>query len=72
MSARRTMPGPVVIDSNFASAWVEGPGLLTPVTGVDPAAQATNARTVVPTHYEGWSHFRSPRSEIDSTFRGPQ
>jgi hypothetical protein len=23
MSARRTMPGPVVIDSNFASAWVE-------------------------------------------------
>ena len=72
MSARRTMPGPVVIDSNFASAWVEGPGLLTPVTGVDPAAQATNARTVVPTHYEGWSHFRTPRSEIDSTFRGPQ
>jgi len=38
--------------------------------GVDPAAQATNARTVVPTHYEGWSHFRTPRSEIDSTFRG--
>jgi L-ascorbate metabolism protein UlaG (beta-lactamase superfamily) len=32
------------------------------------AAQALNARTVVPIHFEGWSHFRTPRSEIESTF----
>ncbi len=32
------------------------------------AAQALNARTVVPIHFEGWSHFRTPRPEIESTF----
>jgi L-ascorbate metabolism protein UlaG (beta-lactamase superfamily) len=32
------------------------------------AAQKVNARTVVPIHYAGWSHFRTPRDEIESTF----
>lgn len=32
------------------------------------AAQALNARTVIPIHYEGWSHFREPRAEIERAF----
>jgi L-ascorbate metabolism protein UlaG (beta-lactamase superfamily) len=32
------------------------------------AATELKARTVVPVHYEGWSHFRTPRSTIESTF----
>lgn len=31
-------------------------------------AQALRARTVVPIHFEGWSHFRTPRTEIQSAF----
>ena len=34
------------------------------------AAAAVRARTVVPIHFDGWSHFCTPRSEIDSTFAG--
>jgi L-ascorbate metabolism protein UlaG (beta-lactamase superfamily) len=32
------------------------------------AAAAVRARTVVPIHFDGCSHFCTPRSEIDSTF----
>jgi L-ascorbate metabolism protein UlaG (beta-lactamase superfamily) len=32
------------------------------------AATALRARTVVPVHYEGWTHFRTPRPAIESTF----
>lgn len=32
------------------------------------AATALGAGAVVPIHYEGWSHFRTPRSTIESTF----
>jgi L-ascorbate metabolism protein UlaG (beta-lactamase superfamily) len=32
------------------------------------AAQTVRAQTVVPIHYEGWGHFRTPREEIDATF----
>jgi L-ascorbate metabolism protein UlaG (beta-lactamase superfamily) len=31
-------------------------------------AQTLRARTVVPIHYEGWSHFRTPRPSIESAF----
>jgi L-ascorbate metabolism protein UlaG (beta-lactamase superfamily) len=31
-------------------------------------AQTLGATTVVPIHFEGWSHMRTPRSEIDATF----
>jgi L-ascorbate metabolism protein UlaG (beta-lactamase superfamily) len=31
-------------------------------------AQTLRSRTVVPIHFEGWSHFRTPRSEIQSVF----
>jgi L-ascorbate metabolism protein UlaG (beta-lactamase superfamily) len=32
------------------------------------AAKTLRATTVVPIHFEGWSHMRTPRSEIDATF----
>jgi L-ascorbate metabolism protein UlaG (beta-lactamase superfamily) len=32
------------------------------------AAQTLRARTVVPIHFEGWSHFRTPRSAIEAAF----
>ena len=32
------------------------------------AATTVGARTVVPIHFEGWSHFRTPREEIEKTF----
>jgi L-ascorbate metabolism protein UlaG (beta-lactamase superfamily) len=32
------------------------------------AAVALKARTVVPIHYEGWTHFRTPRADIESVF----
>ncbi len=32
------------------------------------AATTLRARTVVPIHYEGWSHFRTPRPEIEAAF----
>jgi L-ascorbate metabolism protein UlaG (beta-lactamase superfamily) len=31
-------------------------------------ARATNAHTIVPIHYEGWAHFREPKSEIEKQF----
>jgi L-ascorbate metabolism protein UlaG (beta-lactamase superfamily) len=31
-------------------------------------AQTLRARTVVPIHFEGWTHFRTPRPEIQSVF----
>jgi len=32
------------------------------------AAEVLRATTVVPIHFEGWSHFRTPRTEIEATF----
>ncbi|MFZ5518297.1 MAG: MBL fold metallo-hydrolase [Candidatus Zhuqueibacterota bacterium] len=32
------------------------------------AAQALNARTIVPIHYEGWTHFRESRAESEQAF----
>jgi L-ascorbate metabolism protein UlaG (beta-lactamase superfamily) len=32
------------------------------------AAETLRARTVVPIHFDGWTHFRTPRQEIESTF----
>lgn len=32
------------------------------------AAQALDARRVIPIHYEGWSHFREPRGKIERAF----
>ena len=32
------------------------------------AATVLKARTVVPIHFDGWSHFCTPRDAIDSTF----
>jgi hypothetical protein len=32
------------------------------------ATRALKAHAVVPIHLEGWSHFRTPRSEIDAAF----
>lgn len=32
------------------------------------AAQALGAKTIIPIHYEGWTHFREPRKEAEQAF----
>lgn len=32
------------------------------------AARVLNARTYIPIHYDGWAHFREPKTEIDKRF----
>ena len=32
------------------------------------AARTCHARTIVPVHYDGWSHFRGTRAETDAAF----
>lgn len=32
------------------------------------AARVLNARTYIPIHYDGWTHFREPKTEIDKRF----
>jgi len=33
------------------------------------AARAAGARTIVPIHYDGWTHFLEPRDAADRAFR---
>jgi L-ascorbate metabolism protein UlaG (beta-lactamase superfamily) len=32
------------------------------------AAKAINSKTIIPIHYEGWTHFHEPRTESQKAF----
>jgi L-ascorbate metabolism protein UlaG (beta-lactamase superfamily) len=67
--ARRFQVSVAVIHFGGVKFAVSGPAryTLTSAAGLQ-VARALRARTVVPIHFEGWSHFRTPRAEIESTF----
>jgi L-ascorbate metabolism protein UlaG (beta-lactamase superfamily) len=67
--ARRFQVSVAVIHFGGVKFAVSGPAryTLTSAAGLQ-VARALRARTVVPIHFEGWSHFRTPRSDIESTF----
>ena len=48
---------------------ISGPVRYT-MTGAEAALAATAlaARTIVPIHYDGWTHFRDPRAHAESDF----
>jgi L-ascorbate metabolism protein UlaG (beta-lactamase superfamily) len=67
--ARRFQVSVAVIHFGGVRFAVSGPVRYTfNATGGLRAAQTLQARTVLPIHFEGWSHFRTPRSEIDAAF----
>jgi L-ascorbate metabolism protein UlaG (beta-lactamase superfamily) len=67
--ARRFQVGVAVIHFGGVRFLISGPARYTfdAAEGLR-AATAMRARTVVPIHYEGWTHFSTPRSAIESTF----
>lgn len=67
--AARVRVGTAMLHLGRASFPITGPLRFTmnAAEGVR-AAQALGARTVIPIHYDGWSHFREPASEIGRRF----
>jgi L-ascorbate metabolism protein UlaG (beta-lactamase superfamily) len=68
--ARRYQVGLALLHMGEAKLPVMGPSRLT-MNGEQAAraARALGARTVVPIHYDGWTHFREPREEAERAFR---
>jgi len=67
--ARRYKVGTAILNVGAAGFRITGPIRYT-FNGVEAAraAKLLAARTVIPIHYDGWSHFREPRAETMRAF----
>ncbi|MFQ5651535.1 MAG: MBL fold metallo-hydrolase [bacterium] len=67
--ASRFRVGTAILHVGSAQFTPSGPIRYT-FNGVEAArtAKALQARRIIPIHYEGWSHFREGRPEIEKAF----
>jgi L-ascorbate metabolism protein UlaG (beta-lactamase superfamily) len=68
--ARRFPVGVAVLFMGAAKVAVAGPSHLTfsAADGIE-AARAFPRATIVPVHFEGWTHFTEAKGDIDRAFR---
>jgi L-ascorbate metabolism protein UlaG (beta-lactamase superfamily) len=67
--ARRFSIDTAILHLGDAHVEIRGPDRLTMNAheGVE-AARAIAPRTIVPVHYEGWAHFKEPKTEAQAVF----
>lgn len=67
--ARRFRVGTALLHMGQAKLAITGPFRLTmDGRGATEAARVLGARTIVPLHYDGWTHFSEPRADAERAF----